>query len=121
MHRFRKLDVWQAASALARDAYRATMKPGFKGHFGLADQIRRAGISIPANLAEGYGLGTRPQLIRFTRTALGSGYELDVLLELAHDVGVLPPESFAVLNQGSNRTISLLIGLLRGLGARSPK
>jgi four helix bundle protein len=120
-HRFRSLDVWQAASALARDTYRATMTPGFRGHFALADQIRGAGTSIPANLAEGYGLGTRPQLIRFARNALGSGYELGVLLEIAHDVDVLPGATFTLLNRNALRTTSLLIGLLKGLGARVPR
>jgi four helix bundle protein len=121
MHRLRQLDVWKVSSVLARESYRATMRREFRGHLELADQIRRAGISIPANLAEGYGLGTKPQLIRFARNALGSGYELGVLLEIAHDVDVLPPEAFTTLNRNAIRTTSLLIGLLRGLGARPPR
>src|SRR5207249_12295822 len=45
-------------------------------HFGLSDQIRRASASIPANIAEGYAMGTTPQFIKFLRIALGSATEL---------------------------------------------
>ena len=115
MHRFRSLDVWKVATELSRNTYRATMTPGFRGHYPLADQIRRAAISIPANLAEGYGLGTRAQLIRCARMALGSAYELECHLALAAELNLLSRESSTELPDLTKRSISLLIGLLRGL------
>ena len=115
MHRFRSLDVWRVAKELSRTGYRTTMTTALKRHFSLSDQIRRAAISIPANLAEGYGLGTRAQLIRCARLALGSAYEFECHLELAADLGLLNGERLTTLNQLTTRCISLLIGLLRGL------
>jgi four helix bundle protein len=115
MHRFRSLDVWRVSKELSLTSYRATMESGFKGHFALADQIRRAAISIPANLAEGYGLGTRAQLIRCARMALGSAYELQIHLELAGDLGIVTGTRRSDLAKLTTRCISLLIGLLKGL------
>ena len=115
MHRFRALDVWRVARELSLTSYRATMESGFKGHYALADQIRRAAISIPANLAEGYGLGTRAQLTRCARMALGSAYELNVHLELAGELGLITGAAVIHLTHLTTRGISLLIGLLKGL------
>ncbi len=78
MYKLRSLEVWKASYALALSAYRATMQGPLRRHFTLSHQIRRAGSSIPANLAEGYGLSTGLQLIRCTRMSLGSAYELPV-------------------------------------------
>jgi four helix bundle protein len=115
MHRFRALDVWRVAREVSRTTYRLTMDPAFRGHYALGDQIRRAAMPIPANLAEGYGLGTRAQIIRCARSALGSAYELHAHLELAGEMGIIRGASLIQLTELTKRTISLLIGLLRGL------
>jgi four helix bundle protein len=115
MHRFRSLDVWKVAKKLSRVAYKATNSERFRGHFALGDQIRRAAISIPANLAEGYGLSTRAQLLRCAYISLGSAYELDVEIELAHDVGVIEDVEFHEIDALTRRCTSLLIGFINGL------
>ena len=120
MQRLRDRDVWKVSSRLARDAYRLTMSPPLISHYGLADQIRRSAASIPANLAEGYGLGTRPQFIRCTRVALGSAYELRSHLELAADLRLGSSEQLDQALQKCTRVISLLVGTLRGLQAKVP-
>jgi four helix bundle protein len=120
MHNLRELDVWKISSELARDAYRLTMSRPLKSHFELADQIRRSATSIPANLAEGYGLGTRAQFIRCARIALGSAYELRAHLELAADLHLGNSEQLSQTLQKSVRAVGLLIGTLRGLRAQVP-
>src|SRR5256886_10277244 len=94
----RKLDslqAWTVARQVARSAYRLTLDPPLNRHFGLTDQIRRAAASIPANIAEGYALGTTAQFIRFLRIALGSGTELCTHLELVRDLALAPTEGVA--------------------------
>ncbi len=118
MYKLRSLKVWGAASRLAREAYRLTLTRPLDRHFSLADQIRRAAISIPANLAEGYGLGTTPQLLRCTRIALGSAYELQIHLELVRDLELVETGKSATVEQLADETIRMLIGMLKGLGRK---
>ena len=118
MHRLENLKVWKAANTLARMAYRQTMAAPLDRHFGLADQIRRAGVSIPANLAEGYGLGTTPQLIRHVRIALASAYELRVHLEVARDMHLTSAKATESSLSLTNEVVRMLIGMLKGLQRR---
>jgi four helix bundle protein len=87
-------------------------------HFSLANQIRRAAASIPANIAEGYALATTPQFLRCRRIALGSATELLTHLELAVDMGLIPLEPGKDAVKLCDREIGLIIGLLRTLGSR---
>ncbi len=121
MHKLESLDAWKATRRLSSAAYRLTMDPPLRQHFRLTDQIRRAAISIPANLAEGYGLSTRSQLVRCSRISLGSAYELKAHFELALDVRLVSEADFGRLKADCDATISLLIGLLRGLRAQLPR
>src|SRR5256884_9788942 len=86
MRRLESLEAWRAARQLAALAYRLTLEPPLSRHFPLVDQIRRAAPSVPANVAEGYGLATRPQFVRCLRIALGSAMELRTHLELVQEL-----------------------------------
>jgi len=117
----RKLDslqAWIVGRQVAQSAYRLTLDPPLNRHFGLTDQIRRAAASIPANIAEGYALGTTAQFIRFLRIALGSGTELCTHLELVRDLALAPAVGVAEALELSNRVVGLLIGLIYSLGRR---
>jgi four helix bundle protein len=118
MRRLERLKIWQVTNVLARSAYRLTMHSPLNRHFALADQIRRAAISIPANLAEGYGLATTPQLIRCTRIALASSYELRLELQVARDLSLTPEEAVHPVLTLAEETVRMLIGMLKGLQRR---
>jgi len=109
------LDAWKVAQELAYKAYVLTLNPGLKGHFALLDQIRRAAISIPANMAEGYALSTTAQFVRCLRIALGSASELRSHLSLLQRLRLTPETDVTQGIDLSNRTISMLVGLLRKL------
>jgi len=115
MDRLRSLTVWRSANQLARTAYELTLTSPLRRHFVLSDQIRRSAISIPANLAEGYGLSTRPQLVRCLRIALGSAYELRLHLELARDLRLTQGDQIGDAEKLVDETIRMLIGMLKGL------
>ena len=115
MRKLESLEAWTCGRAVSRAAYRLTLDAPLSRHFGLSDQIRRAAASIPANIAEGYALGTTPQFIRALRIALGSATELATHLELAGDLGLAPTGDALTL---CNREIGLLIGLVFSMNRR---
>jgi four helix bundle protein len=93
MQDYRKLNVWKKSHLLANYIYKATDSFPKAETFGLTSQIRRACVSIPANIAEGCGRGTQPELGRFLQIASGSAHELEYLLHLAGELGYLSPEN----------------------------
>lgn len=86
---YRKLLAWQAADRLAQEAYRAAQAMLAAKHYELANQITRAAVSIPANLAEGCGRRSDRELRQFAKVARGSATELEYLLSLAAAVAAL--------------------------------
>ena len=89
MRDFRTLKVWEKAHQLALAVYKATQTFPKSETYGLTSQIRRAGASIPANIAEGCGRDTEAELARFMHIAQGSASELEYHLLLAHDLSFL--------------------------------
>ena len=95
------LRIWQEGMDLAVTVYRETRRWPEEERFGLVSQARRAASSIPANIAEGLGRGSRREIVRFARVALGSAYELRTLLKLAERLDFFG--DFRSLNQALNR------------------
>ena len=118
MKQLETLEAWKCGQELARAAYRLTLRSPLSAHFGMADQIRRAATSIPANMVEGYALGTTAQFIRCLRISLGSTAELHSHLKISMDVELLPKADGASIVALAERTLRLLIGLLRSLHSR---
>src|SRR5207244_11677729 len=114
------LEAWKCANALPRSAYRLTLQKPLSSHFGLSDQIRRAAVSVPANMVEGYALGTTLQFIRCLRVAFGSAAKLHCQLEIARDLALLADGGGEAELTLAERVIRLLCGLLRKLVARTP-
>jgi len=85
---YRDLRVWQRAMSLAEATYRLTRSFPREEQYGLTSQARRATVSIAANIAEGFGRGTRPAYVNFLRIAQGSLKELETHLMIAERVGL---------------------------------
>lgn len=112
---FHNLRVWQDAKALAVSTCRATES---LRNFGLRDQIRRAAVSVPSNIAEGDERDTDKDGIRCFHIAKGSLAELRTQLEIATEVGALPDIVVKPLLE-SAAAIGRQLGSL--IKARSPK
>jgi four helix bundle protein len=99
MYPFRKISVWRRAHTLALQVHETT-EPAFqrRRYWSLIDQMRRASMSIAANIAEGSGQVTSAQFARYLTMALGSARELDYHILLAHDLRVLTDSDFARLD-----------------------
>jgi four helix bundle protein len=118
MQDFRNLKVWQKAHKLTLETY-AVSATNIKGpsHFALRDQLTRAAISVPANLAEGCGRAGDRELRRFVRVALGSASELEYHLLLARDLGLLPDAAYERLAATTVEVKRMLSGLAARLTA----
>lgn len=95
MQDFKELKVWQKAHQLALDAYQMTSRFPREEMFGLTSQIRRAAVSIAANIAEGRSRGGDGDFKRFLQIAQGSAAELDYELLLARELHYITPEQHA--------------------------
>ena len=87
---YRELIVWQTAMHMIPQIYQATDNFPKTERFGLSDQMRRAAVSIAANIAEGHGRGSPGEYRYFLGVSRGSLAELDTLLEVAVDLQYLP-------------------------------
>ncbi len=81
------LDAWQSAMSLAGNIYRQTSGWPVEERFGLTNQIRRAAVSVPSNIAEGAARGTDKDFLHFLDIALGSLAEVDTQFRLAQQLG----------------------------------
>jgi four helix bundle protein len=98
---------------LAVDLYRETASFPSEERFGLASQIRRAAVSIPANIAEGASRRSKREFVHFLSTARGSSSELRVLLEIAQETGHLELSRSNAYEAIIDRVSSMISGLIR--------
>jgi four helix bundle protein len=119
MKDFRDLQVWHKAHELALDVYRASSGFSQDERFGLTNQLRRAAVSIGANLAEGCGRGSDADFARFAQIAMGSASEAEYLVLLAHDLEELSEEDRDRLNGRISEVKRMLSALIKTLRAES--
>ena len=113
---FKDLQVWQKSYALVIEIYKVTTVFPKSELYGLTSQIRRAAISIPSNIAEGYSRGHRTEYIRFVSMAYGSLAELQTQLMLAKDLDYIQKEVYETIAgeyEDLERMISAMIKSLK--------
>jgi four helix bundle protein len=114
---FRNLKVWIKSHELALEIYKLSQE--FPAHevYGLTSQIRRAGSSIPANIAEGCGRGSDADFARFLQIAMGSASELEYHLLLAKDLGMLSELKYTKVEASVTEVKRMLSSLILKLKA----
>lgn len=116
MQDFRNLEVWRLAHGLTLEIYKVTRAFPSDERFGLTSQVRRAAVSVEANLAEGCGRGSDADFARFVQIALGSASEIECELLIAKDLGFLNPQAhdeIAARVQSIKRMLNALLTRLR--------
>ncbi|MEK6702681.1 MAG: four helix bundle protein [Planctomycetota bacterium] len=111
----RDLVAWQKAVELGLAIYSLTKSFPDNERFGLVSQLRRAGVSVASNIAEGYGRGSTTDYVRFLRMARGSLYEIDTQLLIAHRLEYLPENTFQKAELQLNECSRVLVGLIKSL------
>ena len=112
---FKELKVWQKAYQLCLEIYSITKKFPDEEKYGLSSQMRRAAISVPANIAEGYGRKTIPDYVRCLYIAYGSICELETQLLLSGDLNYLSEETQNILIGRNNEVERMLMALIKSL------
>ena len=91
---YKKLVVWQKADELAYQIYLATKSFPKEEIYGITSQLRRAALSVPLNIVEGYGRQGKKELKRFINVALGSLAEIEYLLDFSFKLSYLKQKDY---------------------------
>jgi four helix bundle protein len=109
----KKLDLWKVAMELVIQVYEVTDRFPKDERFSLTDQIRRAAISVPSNIAEGAARQTKKEFANYLHMAQGSLSELDTQLELARRLKYLEEHTWIGLHEHMDRIDKMISGLIR--------
>jgi len=118
MKSYKELEVWQKAVALTVDLYQMTRSFPPQEQYGLTTQIRRAAVSVAANIAEGWGRGSTREYIHFLRIARGSLMELETHLIISHHLGYLQETQLQTLQKQIESVGMMLNRLLGSIGSK---
>jgi four helix bundle protein len=116
---YQDLAIWKKAMELVVQVYHLTRRFPREEMHGLTSQMRRAAVSIPTNIAEGWGRGSRKEYIQFLRIARGSLLELETLLAISRSLRYLSQEdmqtTLALVEEISRMLSGLIASLKRGM------
>ena len=112
---YNDLQVWQESMKIVTSIYQLTKKMPVEERFSLTDQMRRAAVSIPSNIAEGHARRTKTDFARFLRMSLGSCTELETQLIISHNLEYVSKDDIDPIIEQSliiRKMISKLISTL---------
>lgn len=116
---FKDLIVWKKGIELVNDIYKVTKKIPKEELYGLTSQIRKAAISIPANIAEGWGRGTTKNYIQFLEISRGSLFELNTLIIISYNQQYINKETCGEIENKLNEIGRMLNALITKLDNKS--
>jgi four helix bundle protein len=111
--KFERLEVWQRSVAFADRMFSVTESFPQRYQFSLGDQLRRAALSVPTNIAEGSGRDAAKESAYFYRIAKGSIYEVVSLLAVAQRHNLLGPQQYADHYREANELAAMLTALIK--------
>jgi len=115
---YKDLIGYQKGYSLSLEIYKVTKDYPQDERFGLISQMRRSAVSIPCNIAEGYSRKNIKEYIQFLYVAYGSCSELETLISLSQDLGLLNTEKYEKLDTLQQEVSKLLNGLIKSLSQK---
>jgi four helix bundle protein len=115
---YKDLIVWQKSVHFVTVIYQTTKKFPKDEVFGLVSQMRRCAVSIPSNIAEGYGRRSTNDYLRLLQIAMGSVYEIQTLLEISRNLEYVSPSRFGEVYELSREIERMLSGLIKKVRAK---
>ena len=111
--KFKHLKVWERAKNLAVYMYSVTRNERIASDYGLKDQLRRAAVSIPSNIAEGDELRTNKQAVNYFYFAKGSAAEVMTQAIIAHEVGYITIDEYQHIEEECSAISAMLMRLIQ--------
>lgn len=121
MRGYECLMAWRVANRLAGEVDEITRAPAFRGHYPLADQLRRSSVSVVSNVAEGHGRGRRGEFAHFLLIARGSGVEAQAQLHLALELRCLRLAEYQRLRSQADHAVALITKLHAAVSSQSER
>ena len=115
MRNYRELIVWKKSMDLVTGLYKTSKVFPTYEKFGLTSQLQRCSVSIPSNIAEGFGRKSLKDFIRFLRYSMGSLFEFQTQIEIAYNLQYIEKEDFDTNYKKSREVEALLQGLINSL------
>lgn len=115
MKTIRDLLIWQKAMSFVTKTYQITQKFPKEELFGLTSQIRRSAISLPSNIAEGYGRDSNKEYLRFIKIVIGSLFEFQTQIEIAKNINYLNENEFKNLYEETRELEAMIISFSKRL------
>ena len=115
LRNFKELKVWQKSYALCLEIYKMTNSFPREEVYGLKSQIRRAAVSVPSNIAEGYGRKTTLDYIRYLYISYGSNCELETQLLLSSDLNYVKNGEMKGIQRELGEVERMLKALIKSL------
>lgn len=119
MHNFKELKVWQKAVDFAVKIYFVTKSFPNEEKFGLISQMRRAGVSIPSNIAEGCAKTSGKSFVNSLEISLGESFELETQMIISQRVGILDSETANEMENDLTEVQRMIMGLKTSIEAKS--
>ena len=108
MHNYKKLEIWKKSREFCSALYAVTAKFPMEEKYGLTNQLRRASVSIPSNIAEGSSRRSNKDFSRFLEIALGSGYEVETQLLIASDMNFISVNDQQLLSEKLDQILRMI-------------
>jgi four helix bundle protein len=115
MHNFKDLKVWQKSVDLAVKIYKSTALFPNEEKFGMTSQMRRAGVSIPSNIAEGSAKTSKNSFANSLEISLGESFELETQIEISRRVGLMSENLSSEINEDIVEIQKMIMGLKTSL------
>ncbi len=115
---YRDLVVWQKSMEFVTTVYAITKEFPKEEQYALTSQIRRSAVSVPSNIAEGYGRNSTQDYIRFLQIACGSLYELQTQLEISVNLNYIVKEKSEIIFALINEVERMLNTIIRKLSSK---
>src|SRR5690606_7033054 len=108
MHRFKELEIWKRSRLFCSEIYKITAGFSESEKFGLTNQLRRASVSLPSNIAEGSSRQSNKDFSRFLEIILGSAYEMETQLLIAFDLKFISEKELETINNELQEIVKMI-------------